>query len=106
MRVAIAEDAILLREGLIRLLTENDCEIVAEPGMAQCRPRALRNPETTRLADDDDRWLDRRIAVVILLVLVRRGQLCFQNGYDFLDMHAHLLARPLGISLPKRAENA
>ncbi len=29
MRVAIAEDAILLREGLIRLLTENDCEIVA-----------------------------------------------------------------------------
>jgi DNA-binding NarL/FixJ family response regulator len=29
MRVAIAEDAVLLREGLIRLLTENDCEIVA-----------------------------------------------------------------------------
>ena len=29
MRVVIAEDAILLREGLIRLLTENDCEIVA-----------------------------------------------------------------------------
>lgn len=29
MRVAIAEDAILLREGLIRLLTEHDCEIVA-----------------------------------------------------------------------------
>lgn len=29
MRVAIAEDAVLLREGLIRLLTENDCQIVA-----------------------------------------------------------------------------
>lgn len=29
MRVAIAEDAVLLREGLVRLLTENDCEIVA-----------------------------------------------------------------------------
>lgn len=29
MRVAIAEDAVLLREGLIRLLSENDCEIVA-----------------------------------------------------------------------------
>ncbi len=29
MRVVIAEDAILLREGLIRLLTENDCKIVA-----------------------------------------------------------------------------
>ena len=29
MRVVIAEDAVLLREGLIRLLTENDCEIVA-----------------------------------------------------------------------------
>jgi len=29
MRVAIAEDAVLLREGLIRLLTEHDCQIVA-----------------------------------------------------------------------------
>jgi DNA-binding NarL/FixJ family response regulator len=29
MRVAIAEDAVLLREGLIRLLTESDCDIVA-----------------------------------------------------------------------------
>lgn len=29
MRVAIAEDAVLLREGLIRLLSENDFEIVA-----------------------------------------------------------------------------
>ncbi|HYI24120.1 MAG TPA: response regulator transcription factor [Thermomicrobiales bacterium] len=29
MRVAIAEDAVLLREGLIRLLTEHDAEIVA-----------------------------------------------------------------------------
>ncbi len=29
MRVAIAEDAVLLREGLVRLLSENDCEIVA-----------------------------------------------------------------------------
>jgi len=29
MRVAIAEDAVLLLEGLVRLLTENDCEIVA-----------------------------------------------------------------------------
>jgi DNA-binding NarL/FixJ family response regulator len=29
MRVAIAEDAVLLREGLMRLLTENDAEIVA-----------------------------------------------------------------------------
>lgn len=28
MRVAIAEDAVLLREGLIRLLTENDFEVV------------------------------------------------------------------------------
>ena len=29
MRVVIAEDAVLLREGLIRLLTENDAEVVA-----------------------------------------------------------------------------
>jgi DNA-binding NarL/FixJ family response regulator len=29
MRVAIAEDAVLLREGLIRLLTEHDFEVVA-----------------------------------------------------------------------------
>jgi DNA-binding NarL/FixJ family response regulator len=29
MRVAIAEDAVLLREGLVRLLTENDFEVIA-----------------------------------------------------------------------------
>lgn len=29
MRVVIAEDAVMLREGLIRLLTENDAEVVA-----------------------------------------------------------------------------
>ncbi|MGB3330316.1 MAG: response regulator transcription factor [Thermomicrobiales bacterium] len=32
MRVTIAEDAVLLREGLIRLLTESDAEIVAAVG--------------------------------------------------------------------------
>lgn len=32
MRVMIAEDSVLLREGLIRLLTELDCEIVAAVG--------------------------------------------------------------------------
>jgi DNA-binding NarL/FixJ family response regulator len=32
MRVVIAEDAVLLREGLIRLLTEHDAEIVAAVG--------------------------------------------------------------------------
>ena len=32
MRVMIAEDAVLLREGLIRLLTELDCEVIAAVG--------------------------------------------------------------------------
>ena len=32
MRVVIAEDAVLLREGLIRLLTEHDAEVVAAVG--------------------------------------------------------------------------
>jgi DNA-binding NarL/FixJ family response regulator len=29
MRVAVAEDSVLLREGLVRLLTDADCEVVA-----------------------------------------------------------------------------
>jgi DNA-binding NarL/FixJ family response regulator len=32
MRVALAEDSVLLREGLIRLLEEADCEVVAAVG--------------------------------------------------------------------------
>lgn len=32
LRVVIAEDAVLLREGLIRLLEENDCEVVEAVG--------------------------------------------------------------------------
>ena len=30
MRVAIAEDSVLLREGLVRLLEDNDFEVVAQ----------------------------------------------------------------------------
>lgn len=41
MRVMIAEDAVLLREGLIRLLTENDCEIVAAVGDGDALIRAV-----------------------------------------------------------------
>src|SRR6187551_2001938 len=32
MRVVIADDAVLLREGLIRLVEENDCTVVAAVG--------------------------------------------------------------------------
>ncbi|HEX6681650.1 MAG TPA: response regulator transcription factor [Candidatus Limnocylindrales bacterium] len=32
LRVVIAEDAVLLREGLIRLLEENDCEVIRAVG--------------------------------------------------------------------------
>ena len=34
MRVAIAEDSVLLREGLTRLLSEAGCEVVAQCGTA------------------------------------------------------------------------
>ena len=41
MRVIVADDAVLLREGLIRLLEENGHEVVAavEIGRASCRER-------------------------------------------------------------------
>src|SRR3954465_27730 len=35
MRVAIAEDSVLLREGLTRLLSEAGCEVVAQCGTAE-----------------------------------------------------------------------
>ena len=45
MRVVIAEDEILLREGLVRLLTELDFDVVGSAGDAQA---LLRDVELTR----------------------------------------------------------
>jgi DNA-binding NarL/FixJ family response regulator len=41
MRVVIAEDSVLLREGLSRLLVEADCEVVAATGDAETFLRAV-----------------------------------------------------------------
>jgi DNA-binding NarL/FixJ family response regulator len=41
MRVVIAEDAVLLREGLARLLEEDGCEVVAVVGDAEALLRAV-----------------------------------------------------------------
>src|SRR3954452_4094634 len=35
MRVVVAEDAVLLREGIVRLLTENEMEVVGQAGDAE-----------------------------------------------------------------------
>ena len=35
MRVVVADDSVLLREGLVRLLTEVDCEVLAAVEDAQ-----------------------------------------------------------------------
>ncbi|UFU05078.1 response regulator transcription factor [Ruania halotolerans] len=42
MRVALAEDSVLLREGLVRLLQEADCEVVAAVGDGDSLVRAVR----------------------------------------------------------------
>lgn len=41
MRVVIAEDAVLLREGLVRLLTEHDAEVVAAVGDGESLVKAV-----------------------------------------------------------------
>ena len=35
MRVVVADDSVLLREGVVRLLEENDFEVVAQAGDAE-----------------------------------------------------------------------
>src|SRR4051794_13496063 len=42
MRVVVAEDAVLLREGIVRLLTENDMEVVGQAGDAEDLLRKVR----------------------------------------------------------------
>ena len=43
MRVVIADDSVLLREGLARVLAENGFEVVAQAGDAAALERAVRN---------------------------------------------------------------
>ena len=43
MRVVIAEDSVLMREGLARVLTEGGCEVVAQAGDAPSLLKAVRN---------------------------------------------------------------
>jgi DNA-binding NarL/FixJ family response regulator len=42
MRIVVAEDAVLLREGIVRLLTEADMEVVAQAGDAEDLLRKVR----------------------------------------------------------------
>jgi DNA-binding NarL/FixJ family response regulator len=43
VRVVIAEDSVLMREGLARVLTEGGCEVVAQAGDAPSLLKAVRN---------------------------------------------------------------
>ena len=43
MRVVIADDSVLLREGLARVLMDNGFEVVAQVGDAEALERAVRN---------------------------------------------------------------
>jgi DNA-binding NarL/FixJ family response regulator len=43
VRVVIAEDSVLMREGLARVLTEGGCEVVAQAADAPSLLRAVRN---------------------------------------------------------------
>jgi DNA-binding NarL/FixJ family response regulator len=40
MRVVIADDSALLRQGLARLLTDSGCEVVATVGDSRCCARS------------------------------------------------------------------
>lgn len=43
MRIVIADDSVLLREGVARVLTENGFDVVAQVGDAEALKRAVRN---------------------------------------------------------------
>ena len=43
MRIVIADDSVLLREGIARVLVENGFEVVAQVGDAEALKRAVRN---------------------------------------------------------------